>query len=218
LVVLLAARLYELLTLVACVALALPLSGIGMPEWSYVTLLIVGGLGLFLVIRLDVLLKLASAIVSRMLAWPFLARRKLPQRLAEVTRRLGDNLAALRRPRLVIETMLSTLGIWAGIFACFYWLLRGFGAPMTLAQVVTGGSVTGLSGLLPVNTVGNFGTLEAGWTAGFVAVGLQPSMAVASGLAMHVIVLAISIALAVPHGMRLGVRTWDAFISWRRGR
>jgi uncharacterized membrane protein YbhN (UPF0104 family) len=42
-----------------------------------------------------------------------------------------------------------------------------------------------MSNLLPINVVGNIGTLEAGWTAAFVALGMPVDIAAATGLASH---------------------------------
>jgi uncharacterized membrane protein YbhN (UPF0104 family) len=59
----------------------------------------------------------------------------------------------------------------------------GFRWPPT--WVVAGSSAASLSNLLPFNLVGNFGTLEAGWTAAFSALGIPPETAAATGLASH---------------------------------
>jgi hypothetical protein len=45
--------------------------------------------------------------------------------------------------------------------------------------------VASLANLVPVNLIGNLGTLEAGWTSAFVALGVPPEVAAATGLASH---------------------------------
>jgi hypothetical protein len=52
--------------------------------------------------------------------------------------------------------------------------------------------------LLPINGLGSFGTLELGWVAGFAATGQQSLGSVAAaGLAMHLLLVLVSGALAV---------------------
>jgi uncharacterized membrane protein YbhN (UPF0104 family) len=53
------------------------------------------------------------------------------------------------------------------------------------AEVVAGSAAASLSNVLPVNVIGNLGTLEAGWTAAFAALGVPVSVAAATGLASH---------------------------------
>ena len=55
----------------------------------------------------------------------------------------------------------------------------------TAAEVVAGSAAASLSNVLPVNVIGNLGTLEAGWTAAFTALGVPVSVAAATGLASH---------------------------------
>jgi uncharacterized membrane protein YbhN (UPF0104 family) len=52
-------------------------------------------------------------------------------------------------------------------------------------HVVAGASAAAVANLLPFNLVGNLGTLEAGWTAAFTALGIPIQTAAASGLAAH---------------------------------
>jgi len=51
--------------------------------------------------------------------------------------------------------------------------------------VVAGSAFAALANLLPFNLVGNLGTLEAGWTAAFMALGVPVDLAAATGFASH---------------------------------
>jgi uncharacterized membrane protein YbhN (UPF0104 family) len=51
--------------------------------------------------------------------------------------------------------------------------------------VVAGSAAAAVANLLPFNLVGNLGTLEAGWTAAFAALGVPLQVAAATGLAAH---------------------------------
>jgi uncharacterized membrane protein YbhN (UPF0104 family) len=59
------------------------------------------------------------------------------------------------------------------------------GHSWSFVTVAAGASIAALANLLPFNLIGNLGTLEAGWTAAFVALGVPLDVAAATGLAAH---------------------------------
>jgi uncharacterized membrane protein YbhN (UPF0104 family) len=74
--------------------------------------------------------------------------------------------------------------IWLCLFGMYYSCINAF-APCTLPQaiVASGGGI--LANLIPIGALGSLGTMEAGWTASAMAVGLDQGPALASGLAVH---------------------------------
>ena len=60
------------------------------------------------------------------------------------------------------------------------------------AHVIGGSAVASIANLLPINLIGNFGTLEAGWTSAFIVLGVPPETAAATGLASHLWALAFA--------------------------
>jgi uncharacterized membrane protein YbhN (UPF0104 family) len=52
-------------------------------------------------------------------------------------------------------------------------------------SVVAGSAASAVANLLPFNLIGNLGTLEAGWTAAFTALGVPLQVAAATGVATH---------------------------------
>jgi hypothetical protein len=76
--------------------------------------------------------------------------------------------------------------------------------------VVAGDSAAAAANLLPVNLVANLGTLEAGWTAAFTALGVPLGLAAATGLAAHLWGLVFAAAF--------GTVAWVALSFAKRGR
>lgn len=76
---------------------------------------------------------------------------------------------------------------WGVNFAIFFVMLRAMRLDASFAQTVLGGTGAVLGGLLPLAGVGNFGPLEAGWSLGFAAAGLDRDLAIASAFAFSVI-------------------------------
>lgn len=79
--------------------------------------------------------------------------------------------------------------LWTTLFAMFASVFWSLGVNISLDKVIIGAIGVILINILPINTVGSIGTFEAGWTAGFMAVGIDLKMAVAAGIIMHGLVI-----------------------------
>ena len=93
--------------------------------------------------------------------------------------------ALRRRPGRLAAATAASVAMWAALWALAWFLLAGMGYRWPVAHVVGGSAVASLANLLPVNLIGNLGTLETGWTAAFIALGVPPDVAAATGLASH---------------------------------
>lgn len=108
------------------------------------------------------------------------------RRRARQARRLGSTIDELRsQPLRLVAAMALSLLIWGGIWLSIWVLLRAMAHPWPMTDVVLGATAATVATFVPINILGNFGTLETGWTAGFVALGIPLETAAASGLAVH---------------------------------
>jgi uncharacterized membrane protein YbhN (UPF0104 family) len=138
-------------------------------------------------------------------AMPFVLQRHLPSLISALASRIdtrADPLStklsaflhraqlALREPnpRRLASTAV-TGALWLCMFYLFYVAMRLSGHPVTMAETVVGSSFANVSQLLPINTLGSFGSLEAGWALGFSLVGVPVKDALAAGFIMHLLVL-----------------------------
>ncbi|NOZ93586.1 MAG: hypothetical protein GXP47_02450, partial [Acidobacteria bacterium] len=114
------------------------------------------------------------------------------------TRRVRRARAALdvlrRRPARLLAALFFSLAGWGFLWLSVWCLLRAIGHPMALDAVVLGTASATVATLLPINIVGTFGTMEAGWTAAFAALGVPVEIAAASGLAVHILSLLVTVA------------------------
>ncbi|MBI5502174.1 MAG: flippase-like domain-containing protein [Deltaproteobacteria bacterium] len=95
----------------------------------------------------------------------------------------------------VLQWVPTAVACWCAVAA--------LGVALGPAEVVVGSTLAVLASVVPLPGVGSFGTLEAGWTAGFVLVGVPAGAAVASALVL-------SGATFVAAGV-LAVVAWAAF-------
>jgi uncharacterized membrane protein YbhN (UPF0104 family) len=73
---------------------------------------------------------------------------------------------------------------WLATFGVFWAAVAAVGLPLGPAEVIVGSTASVLAAVLPIGGIGSFGTLEGGWAAGFVLLGVAGGPAVASGLVM----------------------------------
>ena len=132
------------------------------------------------------LLPLTLAAADR-LALRLLAPRGLGgRRWARRVRRVRRELEKLReRPARLLAATLASVIMWGLQWTVVWVLLDAMGHRWPPATVVAGSTAAAVANLLPFNLVGNLGTLEAGWTAAFTALGVPLDVAAATGLAAH---------------------------------
>ncbi len=91
----------------------------------------------------------------------------------------------------------SSLLVWMSLYLFSYLTLRAFGVDIGLLLSVAGSTGGVLANVLPINSFGSFGTMEAGWTAGFVLVGVSAQDAITTGFGYHIINFIVSAVLAL---------------------
>ena len=63
---------------------------------------------------------------------------------------------------------------------------------ITYLETLAGATGAVISNVLPINSFGSFGTLEAGWTGGFVLVGMSGQDAITTAFGSHIITFVAS--------------------------
>lgn len=110
------------------------------------------------------------------------ARRRLLAQLLHVRRDLRHS---LRSPARAAAALALSAGIWGGVWLLTLVLVRAMGLIWPAPAVLLGVLGATLGAAMPLNAVGNFGTLEAGWSAALASLGLPATEAVAAGFATH---------------------------------
>jgi len=175
---LLAARALDLATLgVWCGAAILLIRGFERPEVALLALLL-----LVPTLLLPVTLRMADRLATQWIATRGVRGRRWTRRL----RRVRGEIDALReRPTRLWGAFITSFIMWGLQWTVAWLLLVAMGHSWPILTVAAGASAAAVANLLPFNLVGNLGTLEAGWTAAFVALGVPAQTAAASGLAAH---------------------------------
>ncbi len=93
------------------------------------------------------------------------------------------------KQRMWYPLIISTLGVWLSIYTMNFVLIMAMNIQLTYIAVIFASTFAILTTVLPVQGLGNFGTLEAGWTIGFVAVGVSRDIAISTGFIYHFIII-----------------------------
>jgi uncharacterized protein (TIRG00374 family) len=112
----------------------------------------------------------------------------------------SEDFIAIRAKKSYFAVALTSLLSWFMIFLTFQAFLLGFGVEISFLKVVFGSTVAVIANALPIGGIGNWGTLEVGWAAGFLMTGLPKAQAIATGFGVHILIF-ITCAL-------LGLLSW----------
>ncbi len=111
---------------------------------------------------------------------------------AEVQKELRSNWSPLKH---AVVFSFSCL-IWITLLAFFHAFLHFANHDVAYWQTLVGSTFASLTQLLPVNSLGSIGTLEAGWSAGFYLTGIPIQTGVATGFLMHTLVILYLVLVA----------------------
>jgi len=176
-------------TLLAARALDLATLGV----WGGVAVLALRGLHEPLAIMLALALLLPSLLLpftvsmaDRLAVRCFAPRGVTGRRWAHRVRRVRRELdGLLKRPFRLMAAASTSVMMWGLQWAVAWTLLAAMGHRWRPMSVVAGSAAAAVANVLPLNLVGNLGTLEAGWTAAFTALGVPVQVAAATGVAAH---------------------------------
>ena len=87
----------------------------------------------------------------------------------------------------LITIFLQSLGIWGCMYAFIALMVISMDVHAGLFAIFFACTFAFMTAILPVQGIGNFGTFEAGWTVGFLSIGVPPELAVSTGFGIHII-------------------------------
>jgi uncharacterized membrane protein YbhN (UPF0104 family) len=131
----------------------------------------------------------AGTWIARLYALPVVAKARFLAGLRTGLETLFSQLAAYSLRDVLSWSLLAGLEWFVNYFA-FHVLLLGIGLTPDFYTTVVAVTFAALTSVLPLNSFGSFGALEAGWAAGLLLMGIPRETAVSSGFASHLLTLA----------------------------
>jgi uncharacterized protein (TIRG00374 family) len=137
------------------------------------------------------LLRWSSTLLGKATGWPWFRNSKTIHWIQRKIHEMIEDFYAIKARKTYFSVSLVSLASWMMIYYTFYAFLRGFGVEVSFLKVVFGSTIAVIANALPISGIGNWGTLEAGWAAGFLIVGLSKEEAIATGLGIHILIFLV---------------------------
>lgn len=163
--------------------------GIEKYVWLFPVILIAG------LVAFALFLRFTNQIVSFFLK-PFRRIQRLQHLIQKVEHLALDIVVALRdhmNKKTLIKIILMSLGVWISATVSYWLIFVSLGVPLTLLQMFFVIAFPALALIVPVQGIAHVGTFEAPVIAGFLAVGIDKQIALASSVSGHVVIFALAI-------------------------
>jgi uncharacterized protein (TIRG00374 family) len=154
------------------------------------------GLTLLLFFYMSNLLRLFSNFIVRISQRIGTKSSKPFQWIQRKIHEIAEDFYAIKARRTYFPVTVISLLSWITIYWIFYAFLRGFGIEVSFFKVVFGSTIAVLANALPISGIGNWGTLEVGWAAGFLMVGLSKEKAISTGFGVHIVIFVVCVVMA----------------------
>lgn len=105
------------------------------------------------------------------------------------SRETVDSFHVIKSKKVILYTLVNSFAIWFFLYMMNLSLLRGMGLNLSLALVILGSTFALLVSIVPVPSVANIGIYESAWALAFISLGMGKEIAIASGFAVHIIIL-----------------------------
>lgn len=136
-------------------------------------------------------LRWSSFLIGKIAEWTGLGNSKAFYWTQKKIHEMAEDFYAIKARKTYFSVSLASLGSWIMIFYVFYAYLRAFGIEVSFLKVVFGSTIAVIANALPISGLGNWGTLEAGWAAGFLIVGLSKEEAITTGFGVHILIFLV---------------------------
>ncbi|MFW6366998.1 MAG: lysylphosphatidylglycerol synthase transmembrane domain-containing protein [Spirochaetota bacterium] len=126
------------------------------------------------------------------------------EKLYQLAETFGKDSVTHKIPMLVMTSLL----VWGALYTFSYFVIMAFTDELSYFQSVLGSTAAVLTNVLPINSFGSFGTMEAGWVGGYYLVGIGKNVAILSAFTYHLVNFASAgiIALACMAVYRVRVK------------
>lgn len=106
-------------------------------------------------------------------------------------------LIKLQQGQKYLKILFISIVIWLNLYLIFYYNIHAFIDGIAFNDVLIGATGAILTNVLPINSFGSFGTLETGWTGGFLLIGMSLSDAIITGFGSHIIMLLSAVIIVI---------------------
>ncbi len=126
-----------------------------------------------------------------------LENKSIIQKISEKVDLMIEEFSSFDTKKYITPLVISSIFVWSALYFFFYLTITSYGVSVDFFQSVAGSTGGVLTNVLPINSFGSFGTLEAGWTGGFKMVGMNEQDAITTAFGNHLITFVASGFIAI---------------------
>jgi uncharacterized protein (TIRG00374 family) len=136
-------------------------------------------------------LKAMEGLVSKL----NLGRFHITGHIMEKGREIAESFGTIHSRKQILSIFISSLFIWSLTYSVVYVLLNQMGIEADIWTVIIGATFPIFATILPLHSIGSFGTFEGAWALAFISLGVSREMAIATGFGYHILALLYMVIL-----------------------
>lgn len=117
--------------------------------------------------------------------------------IGKLTNFLNQAASTPVRPDFIARLVIVSVLNWGIVYLYYFTMLNTLSVKVDIAETVFATSFSSLTLLLPISGVGNIGTFESGWAAGFFLLGIAPAVSIPAGFVCNIYATACTAILAL---------------------
>ena len=116
------------------------------------------------------------------------------------------SLEVIKSKRLIGWTWILSMLVWASLYIVNYALINAMGIKASFESIMFASTFPVFTTILPIHALGGFGTIESGWTIGFMAIGIPKEIAITLGFSLHILTYMYFIILGLYGAWKLKLK------------
>jgi len=127
--------------------------------------------------------------VERFASKTRLDRIKYARMALEKSEETLENFKIIKSGYVVVVSFVVSIMIWVLASMITHIFLMEMEIYLSIWKIMIASGILVITTILPIHSVGGFGTIESIWTATYVALGVSTKMAISSGFGIHLIIM-----------------------------
>ena len=118
-----------------------------------------------------------------------LDRIKYTRMALEKSEETLENFKIIKSRYVIISSFILSIFIWILASMMTHLFLMEMAIYLSIWKILIASGIMVITTILPIHSVGGFGTIESIWTTTYVALGVSTHMAISSGFGIHLIIV-----------------------------
>ena len=150
-------------------------------------------------------------IMGRFASRTRLDRIKYTRMALEKGEETVENFKIIKSKYVIISSFILSICIWIFQSMITHMFLMEMEIYLSIWKILIASGILVITTILPIHSVGGFGTIESIWTTTYVALGVSTSMAISSGFGIHLIIVLYFLILGLAGILMMKMDTTSDF-------